>query len=397
MSAPVFNRFLLFSVVGLFIFCESILAQTVRVRLLRAKPKVEISGIGVSVADRVSPFQNIAVPKLQTLMVSSFNAKEASWNIANAETGEVLRLKGNRLSLSGEMLKVAGEPAASRLQLWQRENGTIDVISLVDMDQYLAGVLPHEMPLTWPLEALKAQVVAIRSYAMYSMGNRRSWHFDMDSTIQDQVYKGFHAEKDFKSKNDKLARAIAETHGEYLIYKNRILKTYYHAHCGGKTESAKAVWGGEEPTAGAIDSFCPTGPLASWEFKMSHEELHQRLKKYFDISKSQGIREVSIQSRTDSGRVANLAIVLADETKIEIPANDFRRVLGFARVKSTNFDLNWSGQELSIVGRGNGHGVGLCQWGSRKLAEKGSSYRAILKHYYPVATLRSPKTAPQSL
>lgn len=363
-------------------------AETVRVRLFKALTKVQVTGLGISLEGRNSPFQTIAVPRMQSMTVLSRKVSgENIWQIRYDEAGEVLRLKGNKLSISGDMIRVGIEPAPRQLQLFQRDDGTIDVITIVDLESYLAGVLPSEMPASWPIEALKAQAVAIRSYAMDVMKERSDWHFHLESSIHDQVFRIINDVGATPEIREKIQRVLTETRGQYLARNGQAIRAFYHADCGGQTEDAGLVWGLEKKSATVRDAGCPLSPLAVWHHEISRSELRLRLAEFFALRSLPRLKGLNVASRTPSGRIANLEVVFEGQPVLSIGSNDFRRLVGFNELKSTNFSLRWFGEKLLFEGKGHGHGVGLCQYGARYLAARGLGYQAILKHYYPQAIL----------
>src|SRR5690606_4190360 len=143
--------------------------------------------------------------------------------------------------IKGDNLRVNSRRVPSHILLYPK-NKSIDVIAVLDMEEYLKGVLPHEMPLVWPLEALKAQAVVARSFTMRQVESRKNNPYHLDSTVNDQMYKfdsSFTAQE-----RDNLRKALEQTRDEILETSNgRTVRALYHADCGGQTEKASEVWG----------------------------------------------------------------------------------------------------------------------------------------------------------
>jgi stage II sporulation protein D len=244
-------------------------------------------------------------------------------------------------------------------------------VATLDLETYLRGVLPAEMPVSWPIEALKAQAVAARTFALFRQGQSRAKDFDVDSDVMDQMFlEGAETTK-------RAEQAIDETRGLVLhTPQGKLIAAYFHSDCGGHTEDARNVWGGGESTGTAG---CPFTARANWKLRLTLKQLAAKLRL--------PVKAIELGERTESGRVARVALALADGSGRTITANDFRHALGYGELKSTAFSISREGETYTFAGRGFGHGVGLCQWGARQMALQGSSFKEILAHYYPSARL----------
>jgi stage II sporulation protein D len=250
------------------------------------------------------------------------------------------------------------------------------------LDEYVVGVLASEMPLSWPLETLKAQAVAARSYALSVMNEKKNQAYHLESSILDQVFRHVVAEDAEDPLIKKAVQAVKETSGVKLYsQKGGILKAYFHSDCGGQTTAAQNVWGSTTNSGVTTDSSCPTNPKAHWKLSLSKDELSRRLK-VADIS---GLDLIKVPSEK---RIKAVRLAFNDSGSKTISANDFRQMLGFQDLRSSLFELKRIGESFMFEGSGFGHGVGLCQWGSRALGKSGKNYNQILKHYYPLAVLR---------
>jgi stage II sporulation protein D len=282
------------------------------------------------------------------------------------------------------------------------------VVNHLPLENYLVGLVNSEFSANWSSEAVAAQVVAARTYAFYQMQmakKKKNLDEDLDSTVKDQVYDGSQKE------NIKAFQAIEKTKGLILISKKSKeplpIKAFYHSTCGGRTELPETVWGvhysGMNESVGC--PYCSDSPVYHWQLDLTLSEVEEMIKKLTKNKKSTAKisfsqnRLVSIRRGplTLSNRVAHLETRwegTGPEKAIQtilIPAPQFRNAIGPQRFKSTAFEivpvLGVSGQ-LRFQGRGNGHGVGLCQWGAKGMGERGFTTAQILHHYYPDATIQ---------
>lgn len=278
-----------------------------------------------------------------------------------------------------------------------REAGSFTAINELDMESYLKGVLPAEMGERSPeeYEALKAQAVAARSYALFKLQNQEGEDRYLHATVLDQVYQGFDSEMQLSS------RAVEETRGQVLTYRGRLICAYYHAICGGFTEEISAVWGGEqEPYLTSIPDgdFCSWAKDYLWQESFTAEELlekvssHPEGKKGYLIEKGDRLKSVEILSRAKTGRTRELLIESASRKYI-LKSDDIRWALNRTEGKirilpSTLFELTLrrdsNGNIISVdfFGKGKGHGVGMCQCGAIGRSRKGYRYDQILECYY---------------
>lgn len=366
----------------------------VRLRLKRQLSSVNLSGFAMQIAPP-SGYIHAATDEGLTRVRVSLKSPSV-WQVEWA-SGRVQTFETHRLSVQSQMLRLNTEPVPYEVELTEGEKG-IDVVTRLDLDSYLAGVLPAEMPLSWPLEALKAQTVAARSYVLKTMYERRDQDFDVDSTIIDQVYKFSHDESMRADWKEKLNQAIEQTRGEVLTDDNgRILKAFYHADCGCQTEDPKFVWGESKSFVSVRDPTCGKRKTYQWSLSLAWQEVQNKLKDYFTLPTGVRLSDLSVASRTPSGRVALLAanFNLGGKEKVSytINAQNFRKIFGFQKVASSNFTMHKGLNRFQLDGQGLGHGVGLCQWGAKALAKSGADYRAILKSFYPKAKFHSPRRA----
>lgn len=279
-------------------------------------------------------------------------------------------------------LTVNHMPVVGTLQIFRAttRSGTPQLFAIesLPLEQYLLGVLAGEMQANWPREGLRAQAVAARSYAVAQfLGHAtESRPYDLLASTEDQVYRpGFVPPPG-------IADAVQSTAGEVLRMGGQVVKVYFHSCCGGRTTTAATVWGDRAAagTTRVADPYCRRAPYARWELRVPHAELEARLSRAGMITP--GIREIELDRDADQERAAQVRL-LTEGGAITVAANDFRRAIGFQELKSTWFESRRRRDQWVFRGRGFGHGVGLCQWGTKAMAEQGKGYREILEFYYP--------------
>ncbi len=259
-------------------------------------------------------------------------------------------------------------------------NNKIFVINVLGVEKYLNSVVGSEMPHQWHIEALKAQAIASRTYALQKTNNGL---YDIDSTQTNQVYNGL------ESSTAKTRRAVRETRSLVMTYKNKLINALFHSSSGGMTENSEDVWSDPYPYLVTVKDFDQRNPKIRWKKEVSKSEL----KEIFPIIG--GIQQIDVLNITETGRIKNLKITGIFGEKV-ITGKEFRSKLGlkstlFRPRISENFydkkDLNYESNinfypYLTISGIGAGHGVGMSQWGARYMANKGYKANQILKHFY---------------
>lgn len=276
-------------------------------------------------------------------------------------------------------LTVAGRALRGQVEL-ACSDGRWTAINVLPLEEYLEAVLGGEMPPSFPEEALKAQAVAARSYALHRKieATQQGQEYHLGATVLSQVYGGI------ASEDDRTRRAVTATRGEVLAYGMLPVEAYFHSNCGGRTESGEAALGRDLPYLKSVP--CPAlrrTPYSHWSVRVPPEEL-QRLAPQLVHGEPTGLR---VASRTASGRARTLELTSRSGTRT-VTAVQLRAALGYVRLPSLWFDVREEHGAFVFDGRGAGHGVGLCQWGARVLAEQGQGYKDILTHYYPGAEIR---------
>ncbi len=298
-----------------------------------------------------------------------------------------------------EIIKIDGRQFRGRLVI-SNVDSEIKMVNQIGLEDYVKGVMTKEMPIgkgTENYDALKAFSICARTYA-YNKINENKNFFDIYPDTRDQVYGGVEGETNFTNE------IVDETAGQILVYENEPAIIFYHSTCGGFTEDVSNVFSkknisylsgikdGDEP-------YCKISPRFEWTEEYSESTLIERLFNAKLIeSKRYRISDINIKSRFNSGRVNELEITLKDnsgkENNILISGNRIRSIIRSADDKSIlrstffNTDID-NNKNIIISGKGNGHGVGLCQWGAIGQSKKGIDFEEILNHYFPGTKVKS--------
>lgn len=253
------------------------------------------------------------------------------------------------------------------------EKGTIEKVPLED---YVTGVVAGEMPVTFHIEALKAQSVAARTYVLKRMSYAKEQDYDVVDTILNQVYLDneylINAWKDeYVSKINKIRKAVSDTRGEYMTYNGEIIDALYFSTSNGFTENSEEVFSINLPYLRSVESTWDkdTSPVFNETTELSANDFYQKLGlPYKDDLK------VEILSRTSTGRVISL--------KINDEYFDASKVKEKLQMRSTDFAFSKEGNVIAIKTKGYGHGVGMSQYGADGMAEEGYKCDDILNYYY---------------
>ena len=320
----------------------------------------------------------------KTITLAANTAAAIRWQAGAFLVGRE-KLRGDVLTIrpsgAGE-LALDGRRYRGALEL-RHKGGGLTAVNIVPVDGYLRSVVPEEMPVDWPAEALKAQSVAARSFALASRGRHASEGYDLCTTTHCQLYTGTAAEKSASN------AAIKATRGEVLTYGGKPIEALFHTDSGGMTENSEDVWGSHVPyLRAAKDTPAKTMP---WTKTISRADLERKLAaKDHDIGK---VRSVALsplaigraaKDRTASGRVKTMTVKGTKGTAT-LSGTTWRSLLG---LKSTLFDAKLTKDAVTFTGYGSGHGLGISQWGAERMAAKGASYAEILHHYYTGTTLQ---------
>ena len=255
-----------------------------------------------------------------------------------------------------------------------RSNGNIIKLEL---EEYLIGVVSGEMPASFNIEALKAQAIVARTYAL----KRISQNKVLTDTTSTQVYKDNDElrniwKNDFNKYYEKVKNAVMSTKGMVLMYNNNYIDAVYHSTSNGMTEDALYVWGYSVPYLKSVESKTDVN-VSSYK-----REVTFTLEKLSSILNTPIIKDTTfILERNSSGRVTNVKV-----NDIEINGTTFRTLLN---LRSTDFIIELNEETAKITTYGYGHGVGMSQYGANGMANKGYTYRSILNHYYQNTSIKS--------
>lgn len=338
-----------------------------------------------------------------------------------------VEIKSSESMKNTNPLEINGVKYRGNILLKTQDDGSIFAINDVAFDEYLYSVVGSEANPAWPIEALKAQAVAARNYAVINLGKHNKDGYDLCSTTHCQAYKGY--SKEHESTN----RAVAQTKNKLVFYGDEVATTFYHSSSGGHTESSENIWSEEIPyLRGVDDSFSIGSPNDSWTHALDRKAMQQKLvENNMDIG---DIIDVNIIETSEFGRAKKVEIT-GSKSAVILEKEKIRTIFGTSNIKSiwyeikTDSDVNIydtnsnsirvkrpqglhiisasgqatiepSSKKISIKGlfdvqqynimpqtyilngKGWGHGVGMSQYGAKGMADSGYSFIEILEHYY---------------
>jgi stage II sporulation protein D len=274
------------------------------------------------------------------------------------------------------ILLAGGRAAGGELLVRIRDaNGSVARIAL---EPYVERAVAGEVWPSWPVEALKAQAVVARTYALHERQRNATQRWDVESSVLSQRFaRGPVAQR--------IRTAARATRGEYLAWSDAPILAAFHSSAGGRTASASEVWGEDLPYLRSVDSPDDAAPDYFWTYQIGLDDLRAALR---EAGLDPRGRHVRVLERSPSGRAARLEVLGA-----RLSGRDLREILGGRALRSALFDVRVEDANARFLGSGAGHGVGLCQWGARELALRGRSYAEILRHYYPGTGLRRLRSA----
>jgi len=245
----------------------------------------------------------------------------------------------------------------------------VTAVNWVDIEEYLYSVIGGEMDARWPQQALQAQAIAARTYALYEREKQRTNPiYDVgDTPDRWQIYKGVISE------SGGVYKAVDATAGQVLTYRNQIILSVFHACSGGHTENVEDVWGNTLPYLRAVQDFDQNISECSWVKTFSSAEISTM------IPSVGNVKDMLLQAFSPFGSVKTLKIVGDKGTKV-LQGEEVRTAL---KLKSTRFRVSkGTGGSFVLQGLGYGHALGMSQWGAYNLARRGANHLQILGHYY---------------
>lgn len=348
----------------------------------------------------------------------------ASQTFGEGMAVEVLAVEGERSDVSRV---VAGGVGAARLAsgitvdgmlvpgfavVRPREDsamGLLDVALSMPLESYVSGVVSKEMPAAWPRQALEAQSVAARTYAMFERDRARrgssvttGW-YDIEGTEADQTFGSI-------PKSSAVVEAVAATRGMVLSWRGGLIRAYYSSTCGGRPASGRDVWGSTpaydfnsaEPLQGSPrESACQGSKSYRWEATRDAQDLSVRLRSWVlrrkaDTPVLSRVRAVEVSRRNSAGRPVEYRVTDSDGEEVVLAAEEMRAALNYTatglapialenQVLSGDMDIEIWADVVRLHGRGSGHGVGMCQHCAKGFAEQGVDWREMMRRFYPTA------------
>ncbi len=376
----------------------------IRVRIARGTSNVKITGPSQLY---ISPLKNSSSDKRWLFATPVTITHQADGFVIRSSQSPALVWKQSALKVEVEANDIihvdqtgyAGWIALHATKHTGNDRSQFDVINHLPLESYLPGVLHKELYKNWSPATFRAQAIAARSYAIVQGAANRSKYFDVESTTASQAYAGAGA-------HNRARRAVRDTRGLVLTYRNRVLPAYYSSSCGGVGQDASVAFPyGQNirPLRGYNHgAWCAKSTRFRWgPVTRSRLHLQQRLAAWghtnrHAIANLKTIATITVSSRNAVSRPARFTVTDITGQSYGLPAESFRfacnyqapsvqRLSDAARLKSSDVDVHLNGDMILITGRGYGHGVGLCQWGAQALARAGHQEYTILSFYYPGA------------
>lgn len=346
---------ILFACLTLPALSEASSSEMIRIAILKGKDSFIIEGSGLSASidsENPKPVESPVMLRLSRGVII----------FANSSAKHVMVTGEGNIKLNGKSYRGIIDVIASG-------NGLMAVNEL-PLEHYLIGLINSEISSTWPMESVKAQAVIARTFALYRKNGRKKAPYHMESTVMDQAYNGSDLE------DSRAARGVHETEGLVLTYNGQLIQAFYHASCGGSTEESSNVWGMSLPyLTGVACNYCSLDPSSAWEQALPLFRIESALK-------LSGLTDIRIGGKNSRGRAKNI-LLTTSRGVVSIPATKFRMTIGSTVIKSTNLNVRVESGVAYFSGKGYGHGVGLCQAGSKQRALDGFTFEEILAYYYP--------------
>ncbi|PIU47861.1 MAG: hypothetical protein COS94_05200 [Candidatus Hydrogenedentes bacterium CG07_land_8_20_14_0_80_42_17] len=347
-----------------------------------------------SYADKI--LVKVSLGEMNSAVMSSSSFRRVELNYRS-------RLPWISSALPDGFIFLNGRKYRGKIEIRRSAGRKVKAINTLELEDYLRGVVPSEMPSKWPIEALKAQTVVSRSYVLWRIQRENGFSSGqtlVTATVSDQVYRGASAETDTSN------LAVDSTKGEILWFGGGIVPAYFHASCGGITERASNVWPHTAERLSndsawtlsntylfspKVDLDCIASSHNSWRMTVAPNRLALLLRK--KLGSLIAIDSVEISERDESGRALRFRVIGHNSRNVsvtrDIDGNEFRLIVGANKLKSLLCEIGRENNQFYFQGKGWGHGVGLCQWGARAMAERGFNYRQIIEKYYPGVELRT--------
>jgi stage II sporulation protein D len=291
----------------------------------------------------------------------------------------VLRLESseNLVSLNGSRYRGSLE-----IRPHPENPSRFNLINTVMLEDYLLSVVPSESPASWPIESLKAQSMAARTYAVANWRKREALGFDMNADTSDQMYTGIQGEQPASSE------AVKATQNQIIAFQGKPITALFFSSSGGSTDSSLEVWGVDLPYIQPVKDFDQAAPRYRWDKTMTPNQVQAALTK---LGVNVGtLRKIEVLETTPQGRVKQIRFS-GSTGSVDVNANKFRFAAGLS---STRWTVSAEGQpprSFRFDGGGWGHGLGMSQWGARQMAADGKNASEIIHHYYTGVEIQSLK------
>lgn len=366
---------------------------------------------------------NLVEPDPKRVQIVDYNDSSILMIYKNKE----IVIKNSDISNNSNILEFNGIKYRGDIVIRTQENGSISVINDIMFDEYLYSVVGSEVSPTWHIEALKAQAVAARNYAIINIEKHSKDGYDLCNTQHCQAYKGYSKEQESTN------LAVAQTNNILLYYDNKLATTFYHSSSGGHTENSENIWSEEIPyLRGVEDPFSYGSPNDTWTKELDRKTIEEKLvENKIDIGE---ILDINIIETSEFGRAKKIEII-GSKSKFILEKEKIRSIFGSTNIKSiwyeikTDSDVNvydmnansidtkklqnlniisatgqslikpsnnkisikglFEVQQYNIIpetyvlnGKGWGHGLGMSQYGAKGMADMGYNFVEILEYYY---------------
>lgn len=325
---------------------------------------------------------------------------------------DVVPSDGRSDGASPEWLRVSGVRYPGFVTLrpqWNSDPARIDVVATMPIETYLPGVLTHELPKDWPRQAYEMQAVAARTYAIHERGRAlaegRQW--DVEGTTNDQMFGGG---TDALTPNE----AARATRGLILVYDGKPLRAYYSSTCGGRPASAAKVWpvkpGYEFNLAAPLQGkprefYCQSSKWYRWEVTRDDDDVNKRLRAWGratndnPVENITRVREIKVLERNDAQRPNSYQLTDSEGRTYKLSAEELRFAMNQPvpglppitpqnRINSGDFEVDIWASSVRVRGRGFGHGVGMCQYCAKGMADNGLDWGTMVRKFYPGAEVQ---------
>lgn len=363
---------LLLIIVGNYCFADEIYGDTKNNVIIRVGIKSLTSNIIYMKSNGGSTFFKYGenVDEIKENQVIKMECKGSQITYMGQKVDEILTARGSVASI-GAISKDGKNFRTYRGDFkFIAKDDKILPINNVYLEEYLCGVIPGEIGITFPSEAIKAQILAARTYAFTEVQNKLKEKYDVADTTDSQMYLGFGAE------NRRINELVLETEGEVIVYNGKTITAYYYSSSGGETANIEDVWKSNPvPYLKSVNdsNYIEVSSKKEWNYKITVENLKTIM--------GENIEDIYIAEKKGE-RVYKLLFITENGNIILLEGNDIRKKIGYNKLLSTIFEITKDENSFLFKGKGSGHGVGMSQSGAAVMAKKGKKYDEILKFYY---------------